>query len=139
MNDIMNSLVSFNIESSTYSYIKNLRTNNSQSITFTATSNKYESPAYSWVINGTQYSGTSVTINFTDNTAPDQFNVSCTLTSATNVTAGPLTLVVKANDTTVLYNNFGVLSSDPAGLAIEGDYYIKQVGNDYLPYVYTNG
>ena len=138
MNDIMNSLASFNITPSTYTYIKDLRSSTSQSVTFTAISNKYENPTYSWIINGSSYSGSTVTITFTDKTAPDAFNASCTLTSVNSGTAGPLTLIIKADDVTEYYKCHGISSTNPSG-AIEGDCYIRQNNGDYVPYVYTDG
>ena len=139
-NDIMNSLLSFNITPSIYSYIKDLRGSNSQSITFMAFSQKYESPVYNWTINGTNYTGSSVVINFTDATAPDSFEVSCTLTSSNNITAGPLYLSVSAKDITVYNDNLGIKDTVPSTTGcIDGDCYVLHSGVNYKPYVNLNG
>ena len=141
MNDIMNSLASFTISSDCPSYEKDLRSTDPVSITLTANSMKYYVPSYSWSINGVSYSGPTVTLSYTKKTVPDNLNITCTLTSLVNSVPYTVTrnMIVMSVDRTEYNKNFDILDADPLGNFVEGDSYVKKVGNDYFPYVYTSG
>ena len=146
MNDIMSSLVSFEISSDVPSYEKDLRSTDPVSITLTANSMKYYIPSFNWTINGISYTGPTVTLNYTKKTAPDNLSISCTLTSSVNNVPYTATkvLLIPSSDKTEYNRNYGVLTVNPSGNFIEGDSYVKQVTDqvtgkiDYLPYVFTN-
>lgn len=140
-NDVMEGQVSFGISSSVPSYERDLRSSDPVLVTLQAFSYRYLDPSFSWMINGSQYTGNVVSLSWTKRTAPERLSVSCTLTSEVNGNAYTVSrnLTVNAVDATQYNVNLGILSADPSGDFVEGDSYVRHSGSDYLPYVYTDG
>ena len=141
LDDLMDASVSFGISASLQAYERDLRSSDPVEITIQAFSYRYLNPSFSWTINGTAYTGSTVNLSWTKKTAPDGISVSCTLTSIVNgnTYTDIRDMTITAVDVTQYNVNQGILASDPSGDFVEGDSYVKHVGNDYLPYVYTNG
>ena len=140
-NDLMADTATFEISSDKSVIEKDLRSSDTETVTFTAISTKYINPTYTWNINGVSYSGSSVTFSFAKNAAPAVITASCNLTSlvgSTTYNAGPRTANLSCVDVTEYNINYGILAADPAS-AIDGDSYVKQVGEDFYPYVFTQG
>lgn len=140
-NDVMEGQVSFGISASVQSYERDLRSSDTVAVTLQAFSYRYLDPSFSWTVNGTAYTGNTVSLSWTKKAAPDGLAVSCTLTSIVNgnTYTDSRNLSVTAVDVTRYNINQGILSADPTGDFVEGDSYVRHTGDDYLPYVYTNG
>lgn len=143
MNDIMASLASFSISSSTMTYDRDLRSADQVSIELTSDFRKYASPTFLWTIvgNSTQtYTSSSVSLSFMKKDAPAMISVQCTLTSLVNSVPYTATrnLLIMAMDKTEYNRNYGILESDPTGNFVYGDSYVKKSGVNYYPYVYTD-
>ena len=140
--EVMQSMVSFSIQCNCTTYPKDLRSNDPVSIIFKAVSNHYLGPSFSWEINGSAYTGSTVTLNYTKATVPVSIVASCTLSSAVaghTYTAQASAIQTHAVDITRYNLNLGILSAEPSGLFVDGDSYALQSGGDYLPYVYNHG
>jgi len=72
--------------------------------------------------------------------APRAVTATCTLTYALGSATGTLSksVYLSSTDVTSYYECFGILTESPLG-AIDGDCYVLQSGDDYLPYIYSGG
>lgn len=141
-NEVMQSLATFSIACSYSTYEKDLRSSDPVTIVFRAVSSHYLGPVYTWEINGTLYSGSVVTLNYTKATVPDSISASCTLASIVGnqvYSSQASGLNAKAVDITRYNMNLGILTSAPSGSFIDGDSYVLQSNGDYLPYVRSSG
>ena len=141
-NALLLSSLRFEITSSRPTYERNLRSIEALTVVLAADCTGYANPSFLWTTNAEGHTGSQVILSIPKKTAPDGIAITCTMTFTRGGSASTLqrTLTLSATDVTEYAKSYGILAgSDAISDAIEGDCYVRQVGNDYLPHVYTSG
>ncbi len=123
-------------------YERNVRSVENSVVILSADSRGYENATFQWLINAESYAGGELTLTIPKKQAPPQIDITCTMsyTRLGSTETMIRTLTLSANDVTEYTKSYGILGS-PTTIsdAIEGDCYVLQTGDDYVPQVFASG
>jgi len=141
-NTLLRNSISFAIRSSRSTYERNVRSVENSIVVLSADSRGYENATFQWLINAESYAGGELTLTIPKKQAPPQIDITCTMsyTRLGSTETMIRTLTLSANDVTEYTKSFGILGG-PGTIsdAIEGDCYVLQTGDDYVPQVFASG
>ncbi len=139
-NTLLRNSISFAIRSSRGTYERNDRSVESSLIILSADSRGYENATFQWLINAEAYAGGELTLTIPKRQAPARIDITCTMayTRLGGTETMVRTLSLSASDVTEYTRSYGILGG-PGTIsdAIEGDCYVLQSGDDYIPQVYA--
>jgi hypothetical protein len=141
-NTLLRNSISFSIKSNRSTYERNVRSVENSIVVLTADSRGYENATFQWLINAESYAGGELTLTIPKKQAPPQIDITCTMsyTRLGSTETMIRTLTLSANDVTEYTKSYGILGG-PGTIsdAIEGDCYVLQTGDDYVPQVFASG